>query len=255
MSQSPPAPSEVQTDPPIKPLTLRQERRLREALEERFMDLTRNSKKRTDESSTMRTLDAYLTAARPLLALILQIPPAGSSASLRTLYLLRYTNDTFTAISGYNPQPEAVSQLKQWLDVLDRGWVAVLQRKRWDPVKRDGAGASQGCPGVSVTERTRLKSLLLSGTESLAVWLEQTRKAQAQELAEDAEDTGLVEEIGEEQIRLDTFDGTFSRTLDELGERGDDTPRMTGLVEPEMLLQSELEGEGDMLAFDEMDEE
>ncbi|VDB85177.1 unnamed protein product [Peniophora sp. CBMAI 1063] len=255
MTQSPPVQSEASVEPVIKPLTQRQERRLREALEERFMDLVRNSKKRTDESSTMRTLDAYLTTARPLLALILQIPPAGSSASLRTFYLLRYTNDTFTAITGYDPQPDAVAQLKQWLEVLDRGWATVLKRRRWDPIKRDGVGASQECQGVSMTERTRLKSLLLSGTEALAIWLERTRRAQAQEFADAAEDTGLVEDTGEEQIRLDAFDDIFSCTLDELGERGNEMPKMTGLVEPEMLLQSELEGEGDMLAFDDVDEE
>lgn len=203
----------------------------------------------------MRTLDTYLTAARPLLALVLQIPPAGSSASLRTVYLLRYTNDTFTAISGYNTQPEAVPHLQQWLGMLDRGWVAVLRRRRWDPVKREGVGASQECQPVSVTERTRLKSLLLSGAEALAEWLEQTRRVQAQEVADAAEDIGLEEETGDEPIRLDAFDATFSRTLSELGEGGDETPKMTGLVEPEMLLRSELEGEGDMLAFDDVEEE
>ena len=170
------------------------------------------------------------------------------------MYLLRYTNDTLNAIPGYPPQPEAVPHLKGWLDVLDRGWSAVLQRRRWDTANREGTGVAQESLAVNMTERTRLKSLLLSGTESLAEWLERTRKAQLQEFAKAAEDEGN-EELEGETVNMEAFEDVFSRTLEDLGQKsGDDAPQMTGLVEPELLLQSELEGDGDMLAFDDIDE-
>ena len=138
-------------------------------------------------SSTLPTLASYLKAAHPLLALILQIPPAEPSASLRTSLLLRLTGEVLSSIVGYRPDVDTLPQLLEWLDELDRGWLAVLRGQAWDPASHSGVDVSHsdhsesgadaetqsvgGASSVSQTDRTRLRSILVGGTDRMEEWL------------------------------------------------------------------------------------
>ncbi|TFL03700.1 hypothetical protein BDV98DRAFT_545841 [Pterulicium gracile] len=195
------------TSHPIRPLTVKQERRLRDFLDDKFLDISRNYRKRSELSTKLPTLTAYLDATRPVLALILQIPPVAPSMSLRTAFLMRLTNDALTAVTGYAIQSEEeLEALVDWLDDFDRAWVVLIKGQLWDPNKQkrhDGAleddsdeddmdgmdvdsgpasatGISSGlAPAsspnstktISQTERTRLRSLILSFSSSLEDWL------------------------------------------------------------------------------------
>jgi hypothetical protein len=148
------------------------------------------------------TLSAYLKATHLLLNLILQIPPIDPSTSLRTALLLRLTGEVITSIPGYPPLPETIPELLDWLEDLDRGWYAVLRSQSWDSEGQTGvpvAPDSGPSSAISSTERARLRSLLITGTEMLEEWLE--------DLNPDSE----VPEIGTR------FDELFSETLTEMG--------------------------------------
>ncbi|KAF8177591.1 hypothetical protein BJ912DRAFT_930300 [Pholiota molesta] len=140
----------------LRPLTSRQERKLVDYLDENFLQLTRNFKKRfsyqqssrrfvsTEESSKLKTLPAYLEESRHLLAFILQIPPVDPSTSLRISYMLRLTGDTLSSIQGYrlgttDTDVRAILQdLVDFLDDLDQAWLAVLKGQVWDPTSKEG---------------------------------------------------------------------------------------------------------------------
>lgn len=209
---------------PPKALSPVQERKLRDFLEDRFLELTRNFKKRSEPtSSTVPTLADYLREAHTLLSLILQIPPTPPSASLRTTYLLRLTGDVMGAIPGYLPTPDVLEQLLDWLNDLDRGWLAVLRGQAWDPDAREGVEAPPalqppdgdalaastilGSP-LSQTERTRLRSLLIGGTARLEEWLVNLDAGHP-----DADYTIVLERMGLQQ----GFDDLFAGTLTEMG--------------------------------------
>ena len=242
-------------------LTSRQERKLVIFLDDLFLQLTRNYKKRSvnissrcslpdlilppgssssDISSKLKTLSAYLEAARHLLLLVIQIPPIDPSTGLRIAYLLRLTGDVLFAIPGYqfetsNPTSiqETLRDLLEFLGDLDRAWLAVLQSQVWDPstaqavdlviaVDDDSLIISNDAPNIpssfsikstppSQTDVARLQSLLFTGESALEEWLtnEKTR-------ADDADNddvSGLLERMG----LLEEFDSLFVRTLDFLG--------------------------------------
>ncbi|KAF9442551.1 hypothetical protein P691DRAFT_810467 [Macrolepiota fuliginosa MF-IS2] len=152
-----------------KPLTPRQERRAVAYLDDQFLQLTRGFKKRTSPSTSVPTLHKYISAARRLLAFILQIPPIDPSTELRIQYMLRLTGDVLSAIPGYglpsrtstaiseqhtseekiqnvengeDDEPRdytsALRELLDWLDDLDQAWLAVLQSQVWDPEFGEG---------------------------------------------------------------------------------------------------------------------
>ncbi|KZT74076.1 hypothetical protein DAEQUDRAFT_702285 [Daedalea quercina L-15889] len=164
-----------------------QERKLVDYLEEHLLNITRNYKKRSHPSSTLPSLASYLAAVHPLLVLILQIPPAEPSASLRTSLLLRLTGEVLGSITGYRPDIDTLPQLLQWLDELDRGWLAVLRGQAWNPASHSGidigvpsqtagngsdaAGRGRPRPSTSQTDRTRLRSILIDGTNQMEEWL------------------------------------------------------------------------------------
>ncbi|KAI0314896.1 hypothetical protein OF83DRAFT_1165022 [Amylostereum chailletii] len=211
---------------PIRPLTTKQERRLVDHLEERFLETTRQFKKRSDPSSTLRTLAAYVQTTRTLLSLILQIPPLDPSTPLRTSFLLRFTNDVVNAIPGYPAEAETLPALLEWLDMLDRGWLAVLRQQSWDTARNEGvelvlpAEAGMKSSPPNMTDRTRLRSLLVTGTERLETWLEA--------LNTETEDYGeVLTRLGLQQA----FDELFSRTLGEMGAFGGTEVHMTDLVD------------------------
>jgi len=164
------------------------------------------------ESTTLPTLSSYLAATHPLLSLILQIPPLDPSASLRTTLLLRLTGEVMNAIPGYVPDVQTLPQLLAWLHDLDSGWLAVLRAQAWDPDARTGVdpvlppGAPAHATPMNQTERTRLRSMLITGTGRMEEWLEGLDvSGQSYELTLEA--LGLQQE----------FDELFSKTLSEMG--------------------------------------
>lgn len=223
-------------------LTSKQERKLVAFLDDLFLQLTRNYKKRSDISSKLTTLPAYLEAARHLLLLVIQIPPIDPSTGLRIAYLLRLTGDVIFAIPGYHLDisntisiQETLRDLLGFLGDLDRAWLAVFQSQVWDPstgqvvdlviaVDDDDPptiNPSSNIPSASSlsfkstppsqTDVTRLQSLLFTGDTSLEEWLsnEKTRANDA-----DSDDvSGMLDRMG----LLEEFDSLFMRTLGFLG--------------------------------------
>ena len=151
--------------------------------------------------------------------MILQIPPVNPSASLRVTLLLRLTSDALISITGYKPDTETLPILLDWLNDLDRGWLAVLRSQAWDTESRAGIDRiedehteadsirppSQLSP-MTQTERTRLRSLIIGGTAKMEEWMVQL-------------DTGgqdydvVLQTLGLQQ----GFDDLFSGTLAEMG--------------------------------------
>ncbi|KAG6330034.1 hypothetical protein ID866_9054 [Astraeus odoratus] len=168
--------------------------------------------------SRLPTLTSYLDAMHKLLAFILQIPPVDPSTPLRTTFLLRLTGDAMNSITGYPPSTNDLQQLLDFLDDLDQAWVAVLRSQAWDPVSGEGVDlivpVEHILPGttpivsssVSQTERTRLRSLLVTGTAGLEEWLTGSDMGR-----EDGE--LILERAG----LLQEFNDLFSSTLAELG--------------------------------------
>ena len=173
---------------------------------------------RSQPSTTLPTLVAYLSAAHPLLALILQIPPIDPQAALRSSLLLRLTGEVMSSITGYQPTVDSLPLLLSWLDELDRGWLAVLQSQIWDPdtcmgvdfiIPSDSSEASSiHSSPISQTDRTRLRSIIVSGTSALEEWLERLDVVGAEDLP------SALERLGATQA----FDDLFHRTLSEMGE-------------------------------------
>ncbi|KAH9857481.1 hypothetical protein C2E23DRAFT_720083 [Lenzites betulinus] len=198
----------------IHPLTAGQERKLVDYLDDQFLEVTRNFKKRSDPSSTLTTLQAYLEATHHMLAVICQIPPVDPSTPLRTMLLLRLTGEVLQSISGYNPDTETLPLLLAWLSDLDQAWLAVIRGQAWDP--DDCTGVEVQLPSgaratpMSQTERTRLRSLLIAGTDGMEEWLEGL----------DTSGEGSVEDtlqrLGVEQA----FNELFAGTLAEMGSLG-----------------------------------
>ncbi|KAL7282898.1 hypothetical protein ACG7TL_002313 [Trametes sanguinea] len=198
----------------VHPLSPTQERKLVDFLDDRFLDLTRNYKKRSDPSSTLPSLQAYLEATHHMLSVISQIPPVDPSAPLRTTLLLRLTGEVLQSIPGYTPDTETLPLLLAWLNDLDQAWLAVLRGQAWDPEECRGVDvelpADARCTPMSQTERTRLRSLLISGSDSLEEWLEGL----------DTTGEGSVE-ITLQRLGLEqAFNELFSATLAEMGSLG-----------------------------------
>lgn len=120
--------------------------------------------------------------------MIMLIPPIDPSASLRTAYLLRYTNDLLEAIISYQlvgppplqeeneevvpPIEVTLVQLFDAITVLDKAWQAALLRQRWDPELKTGAESYVSTGGVTQTDRIRLHSLVVTRRESICEWLD-----------------------------------------------------------------------------------
>ena len=125
------------------------------------------------------------------------------------------------AITGYRPTAAALPQLLSWLNDLDHGWLAVLRSQAWDPDAREGSDVPQQINDaqsltdaatnptsspMTQTERTRLRSLLISGTGRLEEWLV--------ELDTGGQDyTAVLETMGLQH----GFDDLFTGTLAEMG--------------------------------------
>ena len=140
------------------------------------------------------------------------IPPLGTASALRTSLLLRLTGEVLDGIPGYTLEANT-SKLLEYLDDLDKAWVAVLESQIWD--SESASGSDLILPAnhdmsllpsqVSQTERTRLKSLLVLGTEKLEDWLPRI------------EDVTESDADGMENSN-NRFNDIFFRTLTSLGE-------------------------------------
>ncbi|KAI0792627.1 hypothetical protein C8Q75DRAFT_713702 [Abortiporus biennis] len=201
------------------PLSSKQERKLMDYLDDKFLDLTRNYKKRSDPSSSLQTLSEYLTAAPTLLSLIMQIPPIDPSSPLRTTLLLRLSGEAMESITGYHPDTQVLPQLLDWLNDLDQAWLTVLRSQVWNVETKSGEDLvldldpeTQSPPPrytsspMTQTERARLRSLLISGTAKMEEWL--TALDTEEESYEEA-----LERLGLQQ----GFDELFTETLAEMG--------------------------------------
>ncbi|KAH7099811.1 hypothetical protein BKA62DRAFT_278980 [Auriculariales sp. MPI-PUGE-AT-0066] len=174
-------------------LTAKQEHRLITYLDAQFLEISRGFKKRSQPDSPLATLDAYLAACHPLMSLILLIPPIDPSTALRAELLLRYTGEVLDAIPCYPATRAVLPRLSSWLDELDKGWSAVLDAKIWDTETSRGRDVSRALPNmvfsptiedvppgtpiysstpVSITESTRLLSLLDSACDRIEEWLD-----------------------------------------------------------------------------------
>ncbi|KAF9557755.1 hypothetical protein CPC08DRAFT_639911 [Agrocybe pediades] len=222
-----------------RPLSSKQERKLMDYLDENFLELTRNFKKRSESTSSLKTLTAYLEAARKLLGIILQIPPLDPSAGLRITYLLRLTGEVLGSIPSYSmghsqsspSVQETLQELADFLDDLDQSWLAVLQGQVWDPETAEGVDLILPIDDISRTPNStlplkstppsqtdiaRLRSLLFAGESSLEEWLT-NQNAQPGENTADKDDLGDVTRMLERMGLLEEFDSLFARTLDYLG--------------------------------------
>lgn len=143
-----------------------------------------------------------------------------------------------TAIVGYKPRVEDLDGLLEWLRVLDVGWEGVLRGVPWEAAILDGSGSSGiragGVGGdneegrsrrgeerkgpenkserekskvLTQTEKTRLKSLLITGAARIDEWLEGLSPK---------EDSG-IEELGDQEV---LGEGSASDYVDILESRG-----------------------------------
>ncbi|KAG8930230.1 hypothetical protein FRC02_004489 [Tulasnella sp. 418] len=217
----------------MRALSAAQERRLVEYLESQFLEITRAYKKRAEPSTTLPDLPSYLTTLHPLLALILLIPPVDPSGSLRVSYLLRLTGDFFDGVASYplisalpgSGKLEAsdlvtveniLVQVLDWITELDKGWAAVLNSQSWDSSAKHAGPSYVSSRGVTQTERTRLRSLILQGREKLEDWMGEGPP-------------GVLDADARE-----TFIGGFWRTLSALGANPEDAPlSISGLEDDE----------------------
>jgi uncharacterized protein YjaG (DUF416 family) len=141
------------------------------------------------------------------------IPPVDASISLRASLLLRLTGEILECAPGY--PPDDLAELLDVLDELDSGWLAVLRAQIWDMESRQGvdlilpAESNFRSAPISQTDRTRLRSLLILGTDKLEEWLEDVVPS-----AEENEATVVLERL---DVR-EKFDDLFHQTLAEMGE-------------------------------------
>lgn len=213
-----------------KPLSSQQERRLVAYMDAKFLDIYREHKKRSHSSSTLKTLPEYLNAMRTMVSLILQIPPVPPSMSLRTTFLLRLTNDALLAIPGYQPEPGQLHELLCWFDDLDQAWTVVLRAQAWMPPPPPRVESNEDDDGqvddeddddmlldepnvdidpraLTLTDRTRLRSLLVMGEGRLEDWLGHMDIPQGSDLVSVLESLGLQR----------GFDQLFARALRLIG--------------------------------------
>jgi len=169
---------------------------------------------RHDPESKLPTLRAYLLETRSLLSLTLQVPPVPPSGMLRISLLLRLTGTVLEDIPGYSPDGTDLIPLLEWLDILDRGWLSVLCRRVWDPVRAEGVELPEvlreDVPFPTQTDCTRVHSLLIGGISTLENWLERKNEDEEDSLVHD------MQRLGHQS----TFDGLFHRTLVKLHDLG-----------------------------------
>ncbi len=100
-----------------KPLTSKQEAKLRSFLDGALEDITRGYRKRYDPSSSLHTLTSYLAEWMRLLGVLAHVPPyGGGSTNLLISYLLRCSTELSDGITGYSlaMEVEAGRRERKW---------------------------------------------------------------------------------------------------------------------------------------------
>lgn len=161
----------------------------------------------------------------------MQIPPVDPSASLRTSLLLRLTGDVMNSITGYKPDVQTLSQVLDWFNDLDHAWLAVLRLQEWDTEAHEGKDAvtdsseedrpSFTSSPINQTERTRLRSLLVTGTASMEEWLVALDPHQPED-----DYTTVLENLGLQQ----GFDDLFTGILAEMGSLDGSMNKPEGMI-------------------------
>ncbi|WVN90470.1 uncharacterized protein L203_105706 [Cryptococcus depauperatus CBS 7841] len=179
----------------IARLTPKQEAKLRTHLDDRLASLERD-----ERTFNLKSIPSLLSRLAPLLQLILQIPPYQPFSHIRTSYLLTLTAVIPSYIAalplhqnGIGQREEGIATRKVLQDVLqflgevDRGWMAVLNRMGWTPppsiisATKKAYEEGQVLVGgrairveyggqVDLTERIRLRSILVSGRSKIEAW-------------------------------------------------------------------------------------
>lgn len=143
----------------------------------------------------------------------MQIPPIDPSISLRVALLLRLTGDVLACVVGYTPDTTSLEALLAWLADLDAGWVATLRGQAWDAKESRAYDVTlpvnRSARAVSTTERARLRSLIIEGTDTLQEWLSEFVKS-------DQDFDEVLERMGVEE----GFGDVFANTLAEMGALG-----------------------------------
>jgi hypothetical protein len=130
---------------------------------------------------------------------------------LRTLLLLRLTGTVLDDIVGYPPDVADLKPLLQWLDMLDRGWLSVLCRRAWDPMRGEVELPEEllkKTPLPTQTDCIRVHSLLVTGISALENWMEGKNEDEDDNLVHDMRRLGYQS----------TFDELFHQTLTKLHE-------------------------------------
>lgn len=117
-------------------------------------------------------------------------------------------------ITGYSPGGTDLVPLLEWSDMLDCGWLCVLCRRAWDPLRGEGVVLPEELvektPLPTQTDCTRVHSLLITGIGALENWMEGEHEDKEDSLVHDMRRLGYQS----------TFDELFHRTLTKLHELG-----------------------------------
>lgn len=212
----------------LKPLSQRQELRLTEFLDDKFIDITRNFRKRFEPSSPLHTLPGYISAVQSVLSLILQIPPTPPSESLRVSLLLRLTNDVLESIPGYLPDLDHLPEVLDFLDDLDQAWVTVIRHEAWKPHDEEDSdvdfddieqeNVDRPSP-LSQTDKVRLDSILMNASIILANWVAHRHQPE--------EPVIPFGSFGE----LEGFGRLFANTLEELDEVAENSEELDNAMD------------------------
>ncbi|KAI9455720.1 hypothetical protein BJY52DRAFT_1224580, partial [Lactarius psammicola] len=155
-----------------RPLSEPQERRLLAYLDEKYREIHQDYGKRHEPTSKLPTLRAYLDAMRSTACRPVRDAPDITFVTL--------TNTVMEDAPGYPPDSTDLVTLLKWLDLLDHGWLSVLCMQAWDPVRGEGVDLPQHLlektPPATQTDRTRVHSLLVTGTSTLEDWMEERRR-------------------------------------------------------------------------------
>ncbi|KAJ9100687.1 hypothetical protein QFC21_003732 [Naganishia friedmannii] len=243
--------------PSQRKLTASQQALLEEHVEETFRNIDRDYNKRTDPASAIPTVDVLLSERlSSLLELILAIPTVHPTAYLQVAYLLRFTATAREWIAGYpltwpteyarevqaghdlsdeEQAQQTVSLLLAFLQSLDRGWRKVLESKE------PASGAAYEPPGealpptisanrvsLTMTERVRLRSSILSLRQTLIKWIERYRRRRRGGRPSDATSAQIVQNSQSNQVFSSANDsdaemsaGYVDAAVGEDGSRGD----------------------------------
>lgn len=121
-----------------KPLSSKQEAKLRSFLDGALEQITRGYRKRFDPSSSLHTLSSYLAEWMRLLGVLAHVPPYGSgSTNLLISYLLRCSTDLADGVTGYSLAMEVEATRRE----------RKRQKKQNQPERKEGETSGRDANG------------------------------------------------------------------------------------------------------------